>query len=168
MPTSPHRRLPFAVALAALTALAAAPPARAQDLVLKAENDRVALVQKLKPPVVALFVGGGAGTGVLISEDGYALTNFHVVAGGVKNSFAPTMKCGLPDGHYYDAVTVGLDKVGDVALIKLLPRTPGQKFPVAVIGDSDTVREGDWTIAMGNPVRLATDFQPTVTYGMVS
>src|SRR5207237_1226124 len=73
-----------------------------------------------------------------------------------------------PDGVLYDAVLVGLDKVGDVALIKLLPKKEGQKFPAAVLGDSDTVREGDWSIALGNPFLLATDFNPTVTFGLVS
>src|SRR5204863_7212432 len=80
----------------------------------------------------------------------------------------PTMQCGLPDGVLYDAVLVGLDKVGDVALIKLLPAKEGQKFPYAVFGDSDKTREGDWSIAMGNPFLLATDFNPTVTFGMIS
>jgi S1-C subfamily serine protease len=142
--------------------------AGAQNPVLQAEADRVALVQKLRPQVVAIFVGQGVGTGVLVTDDGYAVTNFHVVAGGVKNSYQATMKCGLPDGVLYDAVLVGVDKVGDIALIRLLPKEAGQKFPVATIGDSDLVREGDWTIAMGNPQRLATDFMPTVTFGMVS
>src|SRR2546421_10316279 len=78
------------------------------------------------------------------------------------------MQCGLPDGILYDAVLVGIDKVGDVALIKLLPKKEGQKFPAAVLGDSDSVHEGDWSIAMGNPFLLATDFTPTVTFGLVS
>src|SRR5262249_34959387 len=43
-----------------------------------------------------------------------------------------------------------------------------QKFPFAVMGDSDLVREGDWSLAMGNPFLLATDFRPTVTFGMIS
>src|ERR1019366_6400603 len=68
----------------------------------------------------------------------------------------------------YDAVLVGLDKVGDVALIKLLPKKEGQKFPYSVLGDSDKMREGDWSIAMGNPFLLATDFTPTVTFGLIS
>jgi S1-C subfamily serine protease len=152
----------------AMALVCCAGPALAQNPVLKAQADRVALVQQLRPPVVAIFVGQGVGTGVLISEDGYAVTNFHVVAGGVKNAYHPTMTCGLPDGVLYHAVLVGVDKVGDIALIKLLPKEPGQKFPVATVGDSDMVREGDWTIAMGNPQRLATDFMPTVTFGMVS
>src|SRR5208337_5150848 len=110
---------------------------QAQDVdkgVLDSENKRVAVVEKVKPSVVAVFSPGGqgGGSGVLISKDGYALTNFHVVAGS-----GPVMKCGLPDGVLYDAVLVGLDKVGDVALIKLLPKKEGQKFPFAPLGDSD-------------------------------
>ncbi|MGH9174596.1 MAG: S1C family serine protease, partial [Vicinamibacterales bacterium] len=92
---------------------------------------------------------------------GYALTNWHVTSG----ANGPVMKCGLPDGVLYDAVLVGLDRVGDVALIKLLGR---EDFPHATLGDSDTVQVGDWAYAMGNPFLLATDFQPTVTYGIVS
>ncbi|HYV36896.1 MAG TPA: trypsin-like peptidase domain-containing protein, partial [Gemmataceae bacterium] len=137
------------------------------EAVLKAEADRVAVVEKVKPSVVAVFGPGakGGGSGVLISDDGYALTNFHVVAGS-----GPVMQCGLPDGVLYDAVVVGLDKVGDVALIKLYQK-PGKekvKFPFAPLGDSDKCREGDWSLAMGNPFLLATDFTPTVTYGLIS
>jgi S1-C subfamily serine protease len=151
--------------LAATVLAAGATACQALDLdkrVLEAEKQRIAVVKKVSPSVVAVISGGGSG--VLISEDGYALTNFHVTnaAGG------PVMKCGLPDGILYDAVLVGLDKVGDVALIKLLPKKPGDKFPFAKLGDSDTVKAGDWSFAMGNPFLLATDFTPTVTYGMVS
>ena len=100
---------------------------------------------------------------MLINDEGYALTNFHVV-----QPTGPTMQCGLADGVLYDAVLVGWDKVGDVALIKLLPKKDGDKFPYSEMGDSDKVREGDWSIAMGNPFLLATDFTPTVTFGLVS
>src|SRR5205807_2845484 len=112
---------------------------------------RVAVVNKVKPSVVAIFAAGGqgGGSGVLISKDGYALTNFHVVQGS-----GPVMKCGLPNGLLYDAVLVGLDKVGDIALIKLLPKQEGQDFPCAVFGDSDKVKAGDWSLAMGNPFLL--------------
>jgi serine protease Do len=141
--------------------------------VQEAEAKRIAAVEKAKPSVVALFNPGGqgGGSGVLISDDGYALTNFHVVEGT-----GPVMKCGLPDGVLYDGVLVGLDKVGDVALIKLLPKKEDDKiidpkdgkFPFAVLADSDKVKEGDWSFAMGNPFLLATDFTPTVTFGLVS
>src|SRR5579885_2108646 len=134
--------------------------------VVEAEKQRVAAVEKVRPAVVAVFDPGGqgGGSGVLISDDGYALTNFHVV----EAAHGPFMKCGLADGVLYDAVLVGLDKVGDVALIKLVPKKPGDKFPFAKMGDSDKVQAGDWSLAMGNPFLLATDFTPTVTFGLVS
>src|SRR5436189_3996887 len=152
--------LAIAVGLAAAVPLCAQSPA-----VLTQEKERAAVVAKIEPSVVAVFARGGqgGGTGVLISDEGYALTNFHVV-----QPTGPTMQCGLPDGILYDAVLVGLDKVGDVALIKLLPKKEGQKFPFAVLGDSDLVHEGDWSLAMGNPFLLATDFNPTITFGLVS
>jgi S1-C subfamily serine protease len=141
---------------------------RADDVdprILKAEAERIAAIEKVKPTVVAVFAAGGqgGGSGVVVTPDGYALTNFHVVAG-----LGPTMQCGLADGVLYDAVLVGLDKVGDVALIKLLPKEDGKPFPCAPLGDSDKVRAGDWSMAMGNPFLLATDFTPTVTYGLIS
>ncbi len=141
--------------------------ANAQEVdqrVLEAEKKRIAAIEKVKPAVVAVFDnnGQGGGSGVLISKDGYALTNFHVV--GNKTA----MKCGLPDGVLYDAVLVGLDTVGDVGLIKLLPPKEGFEFPFAPMGDSDKVKAGDWSLAMGNPFLLATDFTPTVTFGLVS
>src|SRR5262245_1843135 len=141
---------------------------RGQDVdkrVLEAEQKRVAVVERVQPSVVAVFSAGGAGggSGVLIDKEGFALTNFHVVQGS-----GPVMVCGLADGIQYDAVLVGLDKVGDVALIKLLPKQEGKPFPCAALGDSDKVKAGDWSLAMGNPFLLATDFTPTVTFGLIS
>ena len=180
MNTRYSRRLPTLAGVACL-AVCCALLAPAQDLdprVKEAEAQRVAAIEKVTPAVVAIFSAGGngGGSGVLIDDDGYALTNFHVTAGA-----GNVMKCGLPDGILYDAVLVGLDKVGDVALIKLLPKEiggkvvapalkgkPVGKFPFAVLGDSDKLRAGDWSLAMGNPFLLATDFVPTVTYGLIS
>lgn len=134
----------------------------AEPQVREAELKRVEVIEKVAPTVVAVFAKGGAGggSGVLISKEGFALTNFHVV-----NGLGPFMKCGLNDGVLYDAVLVGIDPTGDVALVKLLGR---DDFPVATLGDSDKLEIGDWTYVMGNPFLLATDFQPTVTYGIVS
>jgi len=134
----------------------------ADDAVLKAQAARVAVIEQAAKSVVAVFgaSGGGGGSGVLISADGYALTNFHVTAGA--GNF---MKCGLNDGKLYDAVIVGIDPTGDVAIIKLLGR---DDFPTAPLGDSDKLRVGNWVYAMGNPFLLANDFKPTVTYGIVS
>jgi S1-C subfamily serine protease len=136
--------------------------AEVDPLVREAEARRIAVMQSVEPSVVAIFSadGGGGGSGVIITPDGYALSNFHVT----KPSGA-WMKCGLADGSYLDAVLVGLDPTGDVALIKLLGR---EKFPFAEMADSDRMRVGQWVFAMGNPFLLATDFRPTVTYGIVS
>jgi S1-C subfamily serine protease len=139
-------------------ALAAEPSAD----VLSAEAERVATIKRISRPTIAIFdsKGQGGGSGVIISTDGFALSNFHVTA-----ATGPAMKVGLDDGRYVDAVLVGLDPGGDVALIKLLG---DDDFPVAELGDSDAVRAGDWAYVVGNPFLLADDFTPTVTYGIIS
>jgi serine protease Do len=130
--------------------------------VVRAEEQRAAVIAKAAAATVAVFdaAGAGGGSAVLISADGFAVTNFHVTA-----PCGAAMKCGLNDGKLYDAVIVGIDPVGDVALIQLLGR---DDFPVAEIADSDDVRVGDWCFAAGNPFLLADDFTPTITYGLVS
>ena len=132
----------------------------------KAEEDRIALIEKIKKPVLAVLAPGGqgGGSGIILTEDGYAITNFHVAA-----AVGSYFHCGTSDGQMYDAVLVGLDREGDLALIKLIQKKDHEvKFPTAVIGDSDKLKPGDMTLALGNPLLLATDFNPTVTYGMVS
>lgn len=162
-------RWPIAVVLACLAALPFTRVLSGADenetRVREAQAKRIAVIAKVQPSVVAIFSAGGegGGSGVVIDKEGFALTNFHVVQGA-----GPVMFCGLPDGVLYDAVLVGLDKVGDVALIKLLPKEKDKPFPFAEMGDSDTVKAGDWSMALGNPFLLATDFKPTVTYGLVS
>jgi serine protease Do len=137
-------------------------PVEVPAAVREAEQRRIEVMRSVAPSVVAIFASGGngGGSGVLINSDGLTVTNFHVVDG-----LGGFMKCGLNDGKIYDAVLIGIDPTGDVALIQLLGRND---FPYAKIGDSDDVRLGDETFAMGNPFLLATDFQPTVTYGIVS
>lgn len=132
------------------------------EVVLQAEQQRIEAVARATRSAVAVFSadGNGGGSGVVISPDGYALTNFHVVA-----PVGEYMQCGMEDGGLYDAVLVGIDPTGDVALIKLFGR---DDFPAAEMADSDEVRVGDWCFAVGNPFLLATNFQPTVTYGIVS
>jgi S1-C subfamily serine protease len=139
-------------------------PAQAGDVapaVLEAQQQRIDVMRRASAAAVAIFAGeAGGGSGVLISPDGYALTNFHVVQpAGV------AMKCGLADGRLYDAVLVGLDPTGDVALVKLLGR---DDFPFAELADSDDVEVGDFCFAAGNPFLLATDFQPSISAGIVS
>jgi serine protease Do len=165
LPRTPRRKPRWSSlgGLAVTLLLCGTAPAWSVDpAVLEAERQRIETVARVAPTVVAIFTasGDGGGSGVLISPDGYALSNFHVTSGA-----GPFMKCGLNDGKLYDAVLVGIDPTGDVALIKLLGR---DDFPAAVLGDSDQVRVGERVFAMGNPFLLATDFQPTLTFGMVS
>ena len=145
------------IVLESVTAVAQVPAP-----VLDAQAARVALVEQVGPTVVCIFGrdGGGGGSGVLISADGFALTNFHVTSGA-----GDVMRCGLNDGKLYDAVVVGIDPTGDVAMIQLLGRSD---FPFAPLGNSDALSVGEWVYAMGNPFLLASDFTPTVTYGIVS
>jgi serine protease Do len=173
--TSVRLRLLAAVVVPAVLGLAAlsltrasAAPAAPLDVeknVLDEQAERIATIKKVHPAIVAVCVQGGqgVGSGVLISPDGYALTNFHVV-----QATGPLMQAGLADGLLYDAVVVGIDKVGDVALLRLLPKEKGKPFPFVQFGDSDKMRIGDWSLAMGNPFSLAMDFTPTVTYGVIS
>jgi S1-C subfamily serine protease len=168
MPFRPPLALGASVAVALTVALvppAPAAPAEVEKAVLEAQQQRIAAIKKVHPAVVAVCMQGGqgVGSGVIIDPEGYALTNFHVV-----QPTGPFMQAGLADGNLYDAVVCGIDKVGDVALIKLLPKEKGKPFPFVPLGDSDKVKAGDWSLAMGNPFSLAMDFTPTVTYGVIS
>src|SRR4051812_28622188 len=93
-----------AVLSATLPAVPGAEPPAIDPALLAEEKARIEVIDKVRPSVVAVFdpVRPGGGSGVLISEDGYALTNYHVVeqfpaSGGVS-------RCGLPDGVLYDCV----------------------------------------------------------------
>ncbi len=98
----------------------------------------------------------GIGSGVIVSEDGYILTNFHVVGG------ADEIEVKLADGRVYEADIVGADSLSDVAVVKI--RGDVSNLPVAYLGDSESLRPGDWVIAIGNPFNLTS----TVTAGIVS
>jgi serine protease Do len=99
----------------------------------------------------------GRGSGFIIDERGHILTNTHVVADAVR------LTVRLLDGREYTAHVVGYDATTDIAVIRIEPR-PGERLPVAPLGNSDQVRVGDWVLALGNPLGL--DF--TVTAGIVS
>ena len=164
----PRRRtLGLAAALLAgglAAILVGAMPDDGDEIVRRAralEAERVALVEKLAPAVVAMFrpTGQGGGSGVIIDPEGYVLTNFHVTGDSTE------MRAGLPDGRVLVGDVVGLDPYSDLALIKL--QEPGP-YPWAPIAPPNSAKVGDWTLAMGNPFLLATDFKPTVTMGIVS
>ena len=99
------------------------------------------------------------GSGIVISSDGYILTNEHVVA------HATDIDVTLPDGRQYKARTVATDVTHDLALLKI----DEEKLPFAHIGDSDDLMIGEWVIALGNPFGfMLEDTRPTVTVGVVS
>jgi serine protease Do len=98
----------------------------------------------------------GLGSGVIVSKDGYILTNNHVVAGTDKITVT------LSDQREYSAKIVGTDSLTDVAVIKL-EKAPSD-LPVAFIGKSESLRVGEWIVAVGNPFGLSK----TVTTGIVS
>ncbi len=95
------------------------------------------------------------GSGFIINHDGYILTNAHVVAG------AGRIKVTLQDGREFKARVIGLDDKSDIALIKI---DGAGRLPVAPLGDSSSVRVGQWVIAIGNPF----GFDHSVTAGIVS
>jgi serine protease Do len=97
----------------------------------------------------------GAGSGVIISSDGYILTNNHVVEG------AKEVDVTLNDRKEFKAQVIGRDPKTDLAIVKI---DAGRSLPAANIGDSNALRVGDWVIAVGNPFGL----NQTVTSGIVS
>jgi S1-C subfamily serine protease len=129
------------------------------------ERKRVAVIDRIMPAVVSVFglERQGGGSGVIIHPSGLALTNHHVIAAAGAEGWG-----GLADGQLYRWELVGNDPGGDLALIQLLPNSPGTDFPFVTMGDSDLVQVGDWTLVLGNPFTLAEDYRPTVTYGIVS
>ncbi|NNG26759.1 MAG: Do family serine endopeptidase [Ignavibacteriaceae bacterium] len=96
----------------------------------------------------------GSGSGIIISEDGYIITNNHVVENASKVSV------GLYDKRRFDATVVGTDPLTDLAVVKI----DAENLPVAYLGDSENLKVGQWVMAIGNPLSLSS----TVTAGIVS
>jgi len=96
----------------------------------------------------------GLGSGIIVSKDGYILTNRHVVKDAEKITVT------LLDRQEFDAEVVGADSLTEVAVIKV----DGEDLPVARLGESDSLRVGEWVLAFGNPFELSS----TVTQGIVS
>jgi serine protease Do len=96
----------------------------------------------------------GVGSGVIISSDGYILTNHHVVDGSIE------IKVELTDNRTFTAKLVGSDQPSDLAVLKI----DSKDLPTLSLGDSDKVRVGDFVLALGNPMGIGQ----TVTSGIVS
>jgi len=111
------------------------------------------------PPEIRQREVKGSGSGIVISPDGYVLTNDHVVENASK--IIVTLK----GGKQYDADIVGVDELTDLALLKL----DGKNFPYVKMGNSDNLIIGEWVIALGNPFGLFdVNQQPTATIGIIS
>ena len=116
----------------------------------------------VNPSVVMVAVAideekASIGTGVILTEDGYVVTNAHVIAGGLSAWVA------LDTGEVLDAELVGFDSNEDLALLKLVD---GQGLPAAQLGDSDACVVGDQVYAIGNP--LGVELRGTLTNGLIS
>jgi S1-C subfamily serine protease len=127
----------------------------------------IRVVEAVSPAVVHLGVhqdltghggrrleGRGSGSGVLITPDGYLLTNNHVVQG------AKAIEVALSDGRVLSGTLVGTDPATDLAVV----RAAGAALPTAELGDSERLRPGQLVIAIGNPL----GYQASVTAGVVS
>src|SRR5215813_1881518 len=112
--------------------------------------------KRIKPAVVHIKVGtrGATGSGVIVSPDGYILTNNHVA------SAANELTVRLSDGRELRAQRIGVDPRTDLALIKVA----AQNLPYATLGDSSKLEQGEWVIALGSPFGL----EQTMTAGIVS
>lgn len=150
------------------TAIAAA----AIDFTLAAEKSLNAVVhvkntaiRTQKNPFAELFYGNGSGTrkfeqvgtgsGVIISSDGYIVTNNHVI------DSASEIEITLNNKKKYKAELIGTDKENDIALLKINAETD---LPYVPFANSDTIKVGEWVLAVGNPYNLTS----TVTAGIVS
>ena len=130
--------------------------------------DLADMVDEVSPSVVEVFtetkqvsswfreyVTEGAGSGVILTEDGYIVTNHHVIDG------ASTIKVRLNDGQTYSAALTGTDAKTDLAVLKI----DASGLSAATLADSSSVRVGDFVIAIGNPLG---ELGGTVTNGIIS
>lgn len=122
------------------------------------------MYQTIKDPFAEFFYGQGNGTrqysqvgtgsGVIISSDGYIITNNHVI------NKATDIAVTLNDKKEYKAKIIGTDPTNDIALLKI----EAKNLPYVTFGDSDFIKVGEWVLAVGNPYNLTS----TVTAGIVS
>jgi len=107
----------------------------------------------------------GLGSGMIINKEGYILTNEHVIHGVDKDK----IRVSLLDGRTLKAKIIEVDEESDIAILKI----EGSNFPAVIMGDSDSLRIGEFVIAIGNPYgyalsELKKEYEPTVTLGVVS
>jgi S1-C subfamily serine protease len=138
----------------------------AQNVVIqnpKTATTATAAAAKAAPSVVTIYVAGGSGSGsgsgVVLTKDGYVLTNNHVVT--LEGSGTGTVQVRTSDGTLYDATVVGTDQASDLAVVHL---DGASDLTPAKFADSDKVQVGDVAVAIGAPLGLSN----TVTDGIIS
>ena len=110
-------------------------------------------------PYARTYKVDNLGSGVLVSEDGYVITNAHVVED------AHEIVVTLMGGARFDATLVGIDNLTDISVLKI----DGESLPFSALGNSDDLIVGEWAIALGNPLGLFdVSHQPTATAGIIS
>ena len=121
-------------------------------------------VQSLQPGLVKSVVnirsGGGSGSGVIISKDGLILTAGHVIA----NRRSSRVTVTLADGRAFQADNLGFDRESDLGLLKI---SGAENLPVSPLGDSATLRRGQWILAIGHPLGQKTGRPPVLRIGRV-
>ena len=123
------------------------------------ETQIKAVVHKVLPSVVGIQIGGAAGSGVIVSEDGIVMTAGHVVGRpGQQVTFY------FADGKSAKGITLGMSASADAGLMKITD--PG-KWPVAAMGDSDSLKPGAWCLAIGHPLGYRPGRPPVVRVGRI-
>src|SRR3989338_11100526 len=106
------------------------------------------IIAKVKPTVVYIATRDGSGSGMIISQDGYILTNAHVVKGVAHADIS------LSVGSTFSGIVVGRDEQADLAIMKITSTTP---FPTVELSDSDNVAQGDEVFTLGYPFGIMGD-----------
>ena len=126
------------------------------------------VVEKVNPSVVSIStqdltrgffytsINAGAGSGIIVKENGFIVTNYHVIKD------ASEVKVHLPNGQSYTAKIIGADYVSDLAVLKI----NASNLATAIFANTEKIHVGDWVLTIGNA--LALKGNPTVTLGIVS
>jgi serine protease Do len=161
------RSIPLLGALGWIAGCAGVPGAVAEDALDALQARIIRVSEAVTPAVVHVEAVVRAntrhnivtGSGFVVDPQGIALTNEHVVSRAEKVTVRVPGRAGK-----YSAEVLGTDQQTDLAVLKIHPRTEGERFPVTDLGDSDDLRVGEWVVAIGNPYGL----EGTVSLGIVS
>jgi serine protease Do len=143
---------------------------------LKSLQDRVKkVVDKCTPSTVAILIGFGAGSGVIVSDDGIVLTAAHVIAGESKFGRPTDYEAGkdciivLQDGTKVKAKTLGINEKLDSGMVKIIDKGPEKdgKWPFIPMAKSADLKKGQWVVALGHPGGPKTGRPPVARLGRI-